>query len=347
MLSDPSALTFPKLSPLVVPFPSFGLVYPESSPFHKRTHVYIKQMTPLEEDVLLSETNYRDGSLVNKLVYSAIVDPVATYDDVVELVSGDKEAILLALRVTGYGQQLNFKIPCPGCEADKEMDIDLGATEIQELGGNFGPENSGLLEVGVNLFEVTLPLSKKRVEFKLPTGIELTRGAEDENIPRSLRAVIGNVCSIDGTTDKEQITNILLSLKIKDSSALRIFFNAIKPYVDINYTFLCDSCGHKEAVWFPCNNTIFHIQPKDREMIWLEPYFLLGYYFGMDWNTYLQYPVFYRKWLIERINKEIKSASEQGADIPSKAPHDNTAEIRHLSNKMKQNVTSAKLQRFT
>lgn len=75
--------------------------------------------------------------------------------------------------------------------------------------------------------------------------------------------------------------------------------------------------------------------------------FLLGYYYGMDVETYYNFPVRYKHWLIERINKEIKKASETKSDIPSKAVHHNTPDIRALTGKARQFGMNGKTQRFT
>jgi len=65
----------------------------------------------------------------------------------------------------------------------------------------------------------------------------------------------------------------------------------------------------------------------------LEPFFLLGYYFGMDWNTYYSFPVAYKKWLIKRIEKEINDAASKGNAIPHKGTHANDPETRALLGK--------------
>ena len=66
----------------------------------------------------------------------------------------------------------------------------------------------------------------------------------------------------------------------------------------------------------------------------------------MDWNTYYNFPLVYKRWLIKRIEKEINKAQEKGSDIPSKAMHHNTPDVRSLTGKYRSQVP-AKLQRFT
>lgn len=67
----------------------------------------------------------------------------------------------------------------------------------------------------------------------------------------------------------------------------------------------------------------------------------------MSWETYYTYPVAYKRWLIKRIEKEIKQSGEKGDDIPSKAPHHNTPDIRQLTGKTKAHAPNARGQRFT
>ena len=91
----------------------------------------------------------------------------------------------------------------------------------------------------------------------------------------------------------------------------------------------------------------FGLTPNDKEDLVLEPFFLLGYYFGMSWETYMNFPVTYKHWLVKRIEKEIKDSQKGGNDIPSKAPHHNGSDIRAMTGKTKIHTPNAKSQRFT
>lgn len=85
-----------------------------------------------------------------------------------------------------------------------------------------------------------------------------------------------------------------------------------------------------------------------REQIILKPFFQLGYYFGMSWETYMDFPTPYRSWLIEQINNEITRAAAAGGNIPDKAPHDNTPDVRSLTGKFRQvGTTAPRMHRFT
>ncbi len=68
----------------------------------------------------------------------------------------------------------------------------------------------------------------------------------------------------------------------------------------------------------------------------------------MSWETYMKFPITYRGWLISRIQKEINRAHESGSDINSKAPHENSPEMRNLTGKFRQvGTTAPNKHRFT
>ena len=78
----------------------------------------------------------------------------------------------------------------------------------------------------------------------------------------------------------------------------------------------------------------------------LEPFFLLGYYFGMSWADYYKFPIAYRRWLIKRINDEIAKAAEAQNGQTSKGFHNNTPDVREMTGKQR-SLVPAKLQRFS
>ena len=90
----------------------------------------------------------------------------------------------------------------------------------------------------------------------------------------------------------------------------------------------------------------FGLAPTDKENVLLEPFFLLGYYFGMNWETYYNFPVAYKHWLIKRIGKEVSKAQEAQSDIPSRGMHQNTPDARAIAGRSRTTVPS-KLTRFT
>jgi hypothetical protein len=90
--------------------------------------------------------------------------------------------------------------------------------------------------------------------------------------------------------------------------------------------------------------SFFGLTPEYRELQ-LDQIFLLMYYGGFSYTEAQKLPLPYRKWFIERIGKEFKKAAEANGNA-SRAPHDNTAEMRALQGRSRTNVP-AKMTRFT
>ena len=92
-----------KLPTEIIDLPSKGLLYPKDSPLSEGK-IEIKYMTAKEEDILSNVSYIQKGIVLDKLFESLIVSKV-NYDD---LLIGDKNAIMIAARVLGYGNEYTF-----------------------------------------------------------------------------------------------------------------------------------------------------------------------------------------------------------------------------------------------
>jgi hypothetical protein len=77
----------------------------------------------------------------------------------------------------------------------------------------------------------------------------------------------------------------------------------------------------------------------------MEPAFLLMYYGGFTWRETQHMPVSYKRWFIERINKELTRSSDAG-QTRSRAAHQNTPDVRSLQG-MSREQSPSRLRRFT
>ena len=210
-----------------VTLPSKGLLYPKESPLSKGV-IEMKYMSAREEDILTNQNYIENGTVIDKLMQSLIVTPI-DYND---LLVGDKNAILVAARILGYGKDYNFTYN------GEEIEVDL--TQIEDK-----PLDESLLKEGKNEFSFTLPTSKTEVNFKFLThkdekaidaelkGIKkLNKNASAEMSTR-LKYLI---TSVNGDSEKQTIRefvdNQLLAI---DSRALRNYITEIQP--DTNLTF--------------------------------------------------------------------------------------------------------------
>ena len=238
-----------------VELPSKGLFYPEGHPLHNQTVIEIKHMTAKEEDILTSETLLKQGLAIDRLVRSVIVDRSINPDT---LLVGDKNAILIASRITGFGPLYEVGIGCPACGEHNEVTIDL--SNLSMTGG--AGSASVLTEEG---HKVTLPSTGIEVVFRLLTSKDennITRVVEArrkkkqvENFSTLLLSSI--IVSANGVTNRQQLDRLPEILPLKDVRFLREEHEKVKPDVDMSYDFECTSCSHRGEVGMPMTAEFF------------------------------------------------------------------------------------------
>ena len=239
-----------------VPLPSKGLVYPQGHPLCGAEAVEYRAMTAKEEDILMSQALIKRGTVITELIKSCLINRDI---DVQSLLSGDRNALMIAIRASGYGSQYQPTYSCPSCEFKNEMDIDLNQLSIKTL--NINP-----VAPGINAFEYKLPVSKKTVTFKFLNGREeeeimndmetrKKKGLLNSNLVtgRLLRSIV----SIDGNENKALISKFVQYMPARDSLVLRDYINKHEPGVDMKVDFRCSSCNHFEEVALPMGASFF------------------------------------------------------------------------------------------
>ena len=177
-----------------VELPTGGRYYPPGHPLHGESAIEIKQMTAKEEDMLTSRTLLKKGVALDRVIGSLIVNKAIDPDS---LYVGDRNAIIVATRVSGYGNDYTTKVTCPQCAASQTYSFDLNDASIYE-----GDEDNtmSVTDNQNGTFDVALPKTNVIVTFKLLTGVnekQLVTGAEvdkkqriDRGITRQLAAMI-------------------------------------------------------------------------------------------------------------------------------------------------------------
>jgi hypothetical protein len=243
----------------VIELPSQGKVYPEGHPLSNGT-VEIKYMTAKEEDILASQNLIRKGVVLDKLFESVVVEPGL---DIGDIFIGDKNAILLATRVLGYGADYQVEVTDPFTGEQQKVIIDLSKIQIKEL--NIDKLSSD------NLYEFELPVSKKKVKIKLLTHKDelainadiqamnrLAKGKDvvSQDVSTRLRYMVQEV---DGNTERGFINKwVQNSLLARDSRAIRNFVKEISPDLDLKYEFTSEITGETEALDIPFGIGFFY-----------------------------------------------------------------------------------------
>ena len=146
----------------LVELPSKGKLYPEGHPLRSGT-IEMKYMTAKEEDILTNQSYIKQGIVLDKL-FKALIMTKVNYNDILLC---DKNAIMIAARILGYGKDYTIKVTNPaGDEIEHVVDLtDLKDKEI----------DWSLISEGETTFPFTLPTSKKQVKIKL-----LTQGEQNK-----------------------------------------------------------------------------------------------------------------------------------------------------------------------
>lgn len=233
-----------------VPLPSAGRVYPVASSLHGRETVEIKAMTAREEDILTSQALLKKGTVITELIRSCLCDKSI---NPIDMLTGDRHALMVAIRITGYGAEYDVEVECNECQTKAPRSFNLGELPIKRL--EIAP-----VQEGVNLFEFLLPYSKMNTKFKFLTGrdeeeIQATSAKQKKLGLQSDTSVTTNlqysIVSIAGIEDRAKIAGFIRQMPARDSLALRNYIRDNEPGIRMRQDVTCPSCGHSEEVSMP------------------------------------------------------------------------------------------------
>tara|TARA_Y100000034_G_C6901285_1_gene416925 strand:+ start:567 stop:1370 length:804 start_codon:yes stop_codon:yes gene_type:complete len=241
-----------------VPIPSEGAVYSESSGLNNKKLVEIRAMTTQEEDILSSPALIKQGTVITHLLSSCLVDKSI---DVNEMLIGDRNALMVAVRITGYGADYTVNASCPSCTRTSEQTFDLAQLEIKRLA------ISPVVE-GHNVFEFKLPVTGKTVHFRFLSGRdEVERSIMLERM-RKMTGGMGiekgvtsrleyQIVAVEGVEDRNTVVQFISKMPAQDSRKLRAFISKHEPGIDMRGFISCPHCSYKGGVALPIGATFF------------------------------------------------------------------------------------------
>ena len=242
-----------------VELPSQGRFYPPHHPLCGQSSIEIKQMTAKEEDILTSRTLLKKGIAIDRLLQSLIVNRSINADDIF---IGDRNAIIIATRVSGYGNEYKTAVACPRCTVTVENSFDLNKAHIH----NGGPDESG--EITYNddgTFSTVLPTTGVTVGFRLLTGTDernMLNGLESDRKQKShekniTRQILNIVCSVNGDSSSAALNYLVQNIPSSDSRHLRLAYRRIAPNIDLTQDFECSECGFETELEVPLSADFF------------------------------------------------------------------------------------------
>lgn len=228
----------------ILDLPSKGLIYPKDHPLSKGT-IEIKYMTAKEEDILSNQNLIKKGVVLDKLFESIIVDKDVNPNDIV---IGDKNAIILATRLLGYGHEYKMTFYSSKLGKAAETIVDLSEIKTKEV--DFS------LFKNANEFTFETPLGKNKIKFKLLTHGDESAIEKDiaalERLGKDVSADITTrlrymIISVDGKEEISHINRYINGMLARDSKAFRNYVKSISPDMDMTFTHTYDD-GETEAL---------------------------------------------------------------------------------------------------
>ena len=250
----------------IIDLPSKGIPYPEDNPLSSGK-IEMKYMTAKEEDILTTQSYIAQGVVLDKLFQSLIVGngegKSIKYND---LLTGDKNAVMIAARILGYGKEYTVRIPDPyNNEEMQECLILLDEIDDKPLHKDIKkyPNQSE--------FEFELPLSKKTITFKLMThgsekkidyalkDIKKKQKRIKDETDRSMSTRLKTmITGIDGEKSQKFIDDFVDNhMMAYDSREFRKYVREINPDLDLTYSFVSNETGDEQEMEIPIEVSFF------------------------------------------------------------------------------------------
>ena len=223
-----------------VELPSKGLIYPKDNPLSEGK-VEMKYMTAKEEDILTNQNYIKQGNVVDKLLKSLIMSKV-NYD---EMIVGDRNAILVAARILGYGKDYDF------IYKGENVSIDLTTLETKFL------EEGDMVE-GKNEFAYTLPHTNTAITYKILTNrdekkidaeIKGLKKIDKQASPELSTRLKHMILSVNGDTENKTIRDFVDNYMLaRDSRALREHIRETQPDIQMKFDYIGENGVEEDAV---------------------------------------------------------------------------------------------------
>ena len=210
----------------VLPLPSKGLLYPGN-----KDSIKVEYMTASDENILSSPNLIKSGKVLDILIERKIKESPVPVDD---MLVGDRNAIMIWLRATGYGELYPVKLTDPVTAEEFEYEIDLNELKTKPIGAQ--PDEN-------NEFVFDMPKSKAKVKFKMLTvGDEREIIQKNEKRTKLTKSPIANlltsrlekqIVEINGNRDPNYISKYVQVIPAYDSLKFRQYVDEIEPGIDM------------------------------------------------------------------------------------------------------------------
>ncbi len=208
-----------------IPLPSEGKLNRGITPSIK-----IGYMTTADENILTSPNILESGRFLDILINRKILEPSLRYKD---LHVGDRNAIMIWLRATGYGEMYPVTLFDEN-DAPFDTEINLNDLRTKKLGAE--PDSEGL-------FDYQFPLCRARIKFRFLTcgdvdeierivELDKAKGIPIDNT--SVYTMERMVVEVNGDRNKDTIRIFSNSIRIGDAKKFNEYVESIESGIDLN-----------------------------------------------------------------------------------------------------------------
>jgi hypothetical protein len=244
-----------------IPIPSKGVVYPPEHPLHLQESIQIRAMTAREEDILTSKALIKKGTVITELIRSCLIDKRINPDD---MILGDRNALMVALRITGYGSDYAIEVGCPACGERSKQNFNLSELPIKGLAQE-------PIATGSNVFEAIMPKRSETdpdltIRYRHMTGqdeqeITLMQERKKKQGFKSNNLITTRykqqIVAINDVTDKTKIQMFIQRMPTRYSLSLRNQMDANEPGIDMKQHVNCPHCSEESEVSMPLGASFF------------------------------------------------------------------------------------------
>ena len=239
-----------------VELPSCGEFYAEDHPLYKQETVEIRFMTAKDEDILTSEALLKKGLALDRLLENLLVPDV----DPGTLLMGDRNALIIAARISAYGNEYKVTIRCKECTATEEIDFDLKAASTHDacFDKEYLREEGIVFNKQTQTFDLTLATSGVEVGLRLLDGRAERKMFKKDNDKNRVTSLLSTfLVKVNGSTDFNTVADFIDAMPAKDSRYLRKIFPKLTPAIELSKLHRCENCLHTEETEVPLSAGFF------------------------------------------------------------------------------------------
>ena len=222
-----------------VELPSKGIGYPSDHPLHNQETIEIRYMTAKDEDILTSRSLIKKGIVIERFIENVIVDKRISPKD---MLVGDRNAVIIAARISGYGADYETRTTCPSCGKASKFSFDLNDQKVHETELS---EELNLTSSNDGFFRTIMPYTKFKIKFKLLRGedeLYLAKLLENKKKGKLAESILTDqmkrmICEIEGHKDGSLINQYVDNMPTIDSRHLRVCYKMVNPDVKITNIF--------------------------------------------------------------------------------------------------------------